>query len=66
MMSPLAGIARYITAPYILCVGSDFSSMGIITVNCLISPLSAKMLDKRYKARLAAAAAHGGVQYPSS
>ena len=58
MMSLLPGIV-YHCSLYFVLASSDFSLMGIITANCLISPLSPKCLTKK-KPRLAAA--HGGVQ----
>ena len=62
MMSLMPGIV-YHCSLYFVLASSDFSLMGIITANCLISPLSAKTLKKPiYKFKLVAAAAHGGMQ----
>ena len=45
-MSLLPGIV-YHCSLYFVSASSDFSLMGIITVNCLLSLFSAKTLDKK-------------------
>ncbi len=61
MISLLPGLV-YHSSLYFVLASFDFSLTDTITMNCLISPLSAKTLDKNLVTRLAATAAHGSMQ----